>query len=333
VLPAWGRQLDMMGVSAMDETIRAKTAVWFATAVVLSVFATLLVSQQWRADAAPGDTDSTYAPIANCRLFDFRSGGHNVGPKATPLGAGESNVYVQSVRGANGDCNIPSDAVGVAMNVTIVNPTAQSNLRVFPADISTPNASNLNWLAGQSPTPNKVDVKLSTTGEIKLYNHAGTVNVLADVVGYYTDKSLKELGAGPGSATIGQGIDWESNGNNASIVSILESGTSIGGTVTGGTAHLSLIGPHTVGDTSYTLTSVTYCVLADGTGTVDEASIIGLTPGAGSLETKDRTDRSTDGCFTIDAAADVAAADAHHLMLFVLDDVVITQVTATWDPV
>ncbi len=177
----------------MDGTTRVKTSVWFATAVVLSVFATLLVSQQWRADAAPGDEDSTYVPIANCRLFDFRSGTNNVGPKNTPLGAGESNVYTQSVHGSNGDCTIPTDAVGVAMNVTITNPTAQSNLRVFPADIATPNASNLNWLPGQSPTPNKVDVKLSPDGQIKLFNFRGRVDVLADVVGYYTSSTLQEI--------------------------------------------------------------------------------------------------------------------------------------------
>jgi hypothetical protein len=82
------------------------------------------------------------------------------------------------------------------MNVTIVNPTAQSNLRVYPADVATPTASNLNWLPGQSPTPNKVDVKLSSDGKIRLYNHAGTVDVLADVVGYYTNFTLQELAEG-----------------------------------------------------------------------------------------------------------------------------------------
>jgi hypothetical protein len=181
-------------------TLRVRSMVWFATGVVLTLLATVLVMQTWRADAAPGDEDSTYVPIANCRLFDFRSGINNVGPKNTPLGSGEANVYTQSVHGPNGDCNIPSDAVGVAMNVTIVNPTAQSNLRIFPADIATPNTSNLNWLPGQSPTPNKVDVKLSSDGKIKLYNHAGTVNVLADVVGYYTKTSLQELATGLATA-------------------------------------------------------------------------------------------------------------------------------------
>ena len=184
----------------MDATVRVRTVAWFATAIVLSILATLVVMQNWRAEAAPGDTDSTFVPIANCRLFDFRPGADNVGPKNTPLGAGESNVYTQSVHGTNGACNIPLDAVGVALNVTIVSPTAQSNLRVFPADIATPDASNLNWLPDQSPTPNKVDVKLSPAGKVKLYNHAGTVNVLADAVGYYTNSSLQELANGLAAA-------------------------------------------------------------------------------------------------------------------------------------
>jgi hypothetical protein len=76
------------------------------------------------------------------------------------------------------------------MNVTVLNGTAQSNLRVFPANVDTPNASNLNWLAGQSPTPNKVDVQPSPDGKIKLFNFAGTVDVLGDVVGYYSQSNV-----------------------------------------------------------------------------------------------------------------------------------------------
>ena len=169
----------------MDATVRVRTVAWFATAIVLSILATLLVTQAWTADAAPGDTDSTFVPTSPCRLFDYRAAPDTVGPRSTPLGAGET--HVQQVTGSNGDCvgafAIPSDAVAVAMNVTIVSPTAQSHLRVFPANVATPLASSLNWVAGQAPTPNKVDVKLSGGDRITLYNHAGTVNVLADVVG------------------------------------------------------------------------------------------------------------------------------------------------------
>ncbi len=173
--------------------IHVRSLLWFAAGIAVALIASAALLIAWQASAAPGDDDSTFAPIANCRLFDFRSGADNVGPKDTPLGPGESNVYAQQVTGTNGNCTIPNDAVGVAMNVTIVGPTAQSNLRVFPADIPTPLASNLNWLPGQSPTPNKVDVQLSATGAIKLFNFRGEVDVVADVVGYYTSSSLTEI--------------------------------------------------------------------------------------------------------------------------------------------
>lgn len=174
-------------------TVRVRSMVWFATGAALSLVVTLLFVNAWRADAAPGDTDATFVPVTPCRLFDFRPPPDNVGPKSSPLGPGET--HLQQVTGDNGNCvGIPASATAVAMNVTIVNPTAQSNLRLFPGDVVTPPlVSNLNWLPGQSPTPNKVDVKLSTSGTIKLLNLNGTVNVIGDVVGYYTNSSLVEI--------------------------------------------------------------------------------------------------------------------------------------------
>jgi len=86
------------------------------------------------------------------------------------------------------------------MNVTIVNGTQPSNLAVYPADLAAPpKVSNLNWSSGQQATPNKVDVKLSPTGRIKLRNAFGTVDVIGDVVGYYTRTSLQELSNRVGS--------------------------------------------------------------------------------------------------------------------------------------
>jgi hypothetical protein len=101
---------------------------------------------------------------------------------------------VQQVTGDIGDCAVPSDATAVAMNVTITEPTAPSFLTIFPADVATvPTVSSLNWAAGQTPTPNKVDVQLSPRGRIKLYNRFGQVFVLADVVGYYTTTAIDDL--------------------------------------------------------------------------------------------------------------------------------------------
>jgi hypothetical protein len=129
---------------------------------------------------------AVFVPIAPCRLFDLRPAPDTVGPRAVPLGAGET--YTQAVRGANGLCNVPADATAVAMNVTAVGGTAGSFLTIWPSDVSPkPLASNLNWVPGSPPTPNKVDVKLSVDGNINMFNLTGTVSVLADVVGYYAD--------------------------------------------------------------------------------------------------------------------------------------------------
>jgi hypothetical protein len=177
----------------MAGTIRVRTAAWFAAAVVISVFATLLVMQEWRADAAAGDSDATWVAVEPCRLFDQRPGKQPLGGKKTPLAAGAPAT--QQVTGNVGNCKIPKDGVvAVSMNVTIVSPSAQSNLRLYPADAaSEPVVSNLNWLAGDSATANKVDVKLSSTGAVKLAVANGTVNVLGDVVGYYTNSTLQEM--------------------------------------------------------------------------------------------------------------------------------------------
>ena len=159
----------------MDATVRVRSVVWTATVVVLTLVCALLVSQAWSVGAAPGDTDSTFVPTAGCRVTDTRSAS-TVGPRRAPLG--ENQTFTVAIRGANGECTgglaIPADAVAVAANVTAVNATTSSNIRIFPADLAeVPTLSNLNVFAGAPPTPNKVDVKLSPDGKIKVYNFKG----------------------------------------------------------------------------------------------------------------------------------------------------------------
>lgn len=171
-------------------TISYRSVAWFAAGVVLALIASATFIGV-RSLAAPGGPETTFVPITPCRLFDYRPAPDTVGTRTTPLGPGETAT--QQVTGAVGNCTIPAGAAAVSMNVTIVSPTAQSNLRLFPADAATPLVSNLNWKAGQSPTPNKVDVKLSPAGAVKMTNLKGTVYVVADVVGYYTRSGLDAL--------------------------------------------------------------------------------------------------------------------------------------------
>lgn len=173
----------------MTVSIQLRTLVAFATGLAVALIA-VFVFQAWRVDAAPGDTDATFVSITPCRLVDTRPSSQ-IGPRGTPLGADET--HEQQVTGTNGDCTIPTSASGVSMNVTAVNSTAPSFMTLFPFDAARPLASNLNYVARSLPTPNKVDVKLSTGGKISVYNLAGTVDLVADIAGYYTKSSLQEI--------------------------------------------------------------------------------------------------------------------------------------------
>lgn len=142
-----------------------------------------LATAQLTQGAATPVEQSAFVPIPPCRLLDTRPDPDRVGNLAT-FSAGQTQVA--DVRGINGECNIPVSATGVAANVTALNGTAPSFLQMWPADAPTqPRSSNLNWLPGQAPTPNKVDIGLSAQGQMSIFNLNGTVDVIVDVVGYY----------------------------------------------------------------------------------------------------------------------------------------------------
>lgn len=122
--------------------------------------------------------------IAPCRLTDMRAA-TQVGPRSTPLGAGEQ--YDVAAHGANGNCNIPSEAIALSLNVTALNATADTFVTVFPKDEPQPLTSNLNLVPGQAPTPNAVTTGLDNAGMFSLFNAFGTTDVIVDVNGYYED--------------------------------------------------------------------------------------------------------------------------------------------------
>jgi hypothetical protein len=81
----------------------------------------------------------------------------------------------------------------VVLNVTATGGTKLGWLTVYPTGHSLPTASNLNFTAGQT-VPNLVTVKIGTAGQVRIANtehptvptpNAGSVHVIADVVGFY----------------------------------------------------------------------------------------------------------------------------------------------------
>ncbi|MEU8519761.1 N-acetylmuramoyl-L-alanine amidase [Streptomyces sp. NPDC048577] len=118
----------------------------------------------------------TFKPVAPTRLMDTRSG---LGVPKAKVGAGKEVVL--QVTGANG---IPSTGVGaVVLNVTATNPAEPSFVSVYPNGTARTDASNLNFTAGKT-IPNLVTVPV-IDGKVRFYNRNGSVDLLADITGYY----------------------------------------------------------------------------------------------------------------------------------------------------
>jgi len=111
----------------------------------------------------------------------------NVGGYDTPLGGTSRDVQVAGLAG------VPAGADAVVLNVTVTDATAPSYLQVWPAGLSAlPPSSNLNFDTGET-IANQVTVQLGRDpgdqGKVSLYNFSGTVDVIADVTGYYQSAS------------------------------------------------------------------------------------------------------------------------------------------------
>jgi hypothetical protein len=93
-----------------------------------------------------------------------------------------------------GRAGVPSSAATVVLNVTAVNPGGGGFVTVFPCGQPLPQASNLNYQAGDV-VPNAVLAKVGAGGKVCFYSYAET-DLLVDVGGYFgTDVSLVPLSA------------------------------------------------------------------------------------------------------------------------------------------
>ncbi|WP_079159741.1 peptidoglycan recognition protein family protein [Streptomyces griseus] len=130
-----------------------------------------------------------FVPVTPQRLMDTRVG---LGvPKAQ---VGPAGVVTLQVTGANG---IPATDVGaVVLNVTATHVSSTSFVSVYPDGTTRTSASNLNVVQGQT-VPNLVVVPV-VNGRVSFYNNAGTLDLIADITGYFTS-------AGEGSTHVNLG--------------------------------------------------------------------------------------------------------------------------------
>ena len=124
----------------------------------------------------PGDQEATYDTISPTRMLDTRPG--------SPLRTGTPRTLV--VAGKSG---IPSGAVAITANLTVVGQSSSGYLSVTPTAQTNPTTSTLNAPKGDTRA-NGLTARLSGSGALAIVwkgASGGTADVILDVTGYYLD--------------------------------------------------------------------------------------------------------------------------------------------------
>ena len=128
-------------------------------------------------------TTTSFSPLVNpVRLMETRAGATpTVDGTSSGIGARTAGTtYTLTVAGRGG---VPTGTASAALNVTVDNARGDGYLTAYPCDQSPPNASNVNYVTGQT-IPALVVAKLSAAGTVCLFTSA-TVDLLVDATGYF----------------------------------------------------------------------------------------------------------------------------------------------------
>jgi hypothetical protein len=161
-----------------------------------------------------------YTPVDGARLLDTRPGHRTVdGVSAGGGPVGPARTINLRVAGRG---SVPSSGVdAVVLSVTAVAPTANTYVTAWPMGRTRPKAANVNAKSGVS-AGNLVVAQLGN-GSVSLYNNAGSTNLVADVVGYFSSSApfnsmnpVRLFDSRPGATTPdGQGLPSAPLGSTA----------------------------------------------------------------------------------------------------------------------
>ena len=94
---------------------------------------------------------------------------------------GPESEIALSVAGVGG---VAPTARAVVLNVTATDATTNTFVTVYPDGVVRPEASSLN-VSADGAIANLVVAKLGDNGGVRLFNGAGSLNLIADVTGYF----------------------------------------------------------------------------------------------------------------------------------------------------
>ncbi len=118
-------------------------------------------------------TGGLFNPVTPGRILDTRNG----------LGAVPGGQAINL--GVTGVAGVPAGASGVALNVTVDQPTGPGYLTVWPTGEPQPLASSHNFVQGLT-VANLVLAKVGAGGQVSIFNSFGAAHVVVDVVGYFS---------------------------------------------------------------------------------------------------------------------------------------------------
>ncbi|MDH6576320.1 PKD domain-containing protein [Kitasatospora sp. MAP5-34] len=129
---------------------------------------------------------SGYTALTPTRVLDTRSGAAD----SSTLGPDQTLTIPLMSRGNTGLGALPfaQQPSAVVLNVTAIPKDSGGYLTVYPAGGKRPGTSSLNFTKDQA-VPNLVTVPVGPTGDVAVYNKAGNVDVVADILGYYSPGS------------------------------------------------------------------------------------------------------------------------------------------------
>ena len=166
-----------------------------------------------------------YHPVAPTRILDTRL------PASIPTGArgfGDTNnfdVRVVGVGGLGGGAAVipATDVLAVVANVSVTGADRGGYLTAFPTNIARPDASNVNFRAGEN-VPNLAVLRPGPDGKIRIVLSGdtaaagGSAHVLIDVVGYFTTSSSTVRGARLVSLAPGRVLDTRNGIGHAGAI-------------------------------------------------------------------------------------------------------------------
>ena len=167
-------------------TMNSRTQSPTLPTIVRTALIALVAASALGATAAQAGGPYQYFPVTPCRVFDTRS------PSGPTGGAALTNPGPHDFR-IQGSCGVPNGAQAVTINATVVTPTAQGDLRLYPVgapivDVATlaypPNDPALanGAIVPLGPVSLPADKDLRTViGMVQ----SGTIHLVVDVTGYF----------------------------------------------------------------------------------------------------------------------------------------------------